>query len=200
MSWLSSTAVKSYRPISNLPVLSKLLERLVARQLRDYLNRKKLLPHLQTAYRAYHSTETAVVKVLMDILRALDAFDLTMLTLLDLSAAFDRVDHATLLRRLEITYGIRSTSLGWFSSYLGSRFQYVRCGLSKSTLRMVLCGVPWRSTTGFGPWTGTLLTVHSGYHQADWESLSQSTRLRRRSHTERTYMYRIKNSYILAYT
>ena len=97
-SGLDSADVKSYRPISNLPVLSKLLERLVARQLLDYLNRKKLLPHLQSAYRAYHSTETAVVKVLMDILRALDAGNLTMLTLLDLSAAFDTVDHATLLR------------------------------------------------------------------------------------------------------
>jgi len=84
----------------------------------------------------------------MDILRALDAGDLTMLTLLDLSAAFDTVDHATLLRRLEISYGIRSTSLGWFSSYLGSRFQYVRCGLSKSTLRMVLCGVPQGTVLG----------------------------------------------------
>ena len=84
----------------------------------------------------------------MDILRALDAGDLTMLTLLDLSAAFDTVDHATLLRRLEISYGIRSISLGWFSSYLGSRFQYVRCGLSKSTLRLVLCGVPQGSVLG----------------------------------------------------
>jgi len=86
--------------------------------------------------------------VLMDILHALNAGDLTMLTLLDLSAAFDTVDHATLLRRLEISCGIRSTSLGWFSSYLGSRFQYVCCGLSKSTLRMVLCGLPQGSVLG----------------------------------------------------
>ena len=84
----------------------------------------------------------------MDILRALDASDLTLLTLLDLSAAFHTVDHATLLRRLEVSYGIRSSSLGWFSSYLCSRFQYVRCGLSKSTLRLVLCGVPQGSVLG----------------------------------------------------
>ena len=147
-SGLDSADVKSYRPISNLPVLSKLLERLVARQLLNYLNRERLLPHLQSAYRAHHSTETAVVKVLMDILRALDAGDLTMLTLLDLSAAFDTVDHAILLRRLEVSYGIRSTSLGWFASYLDSRFQYVRCGLSKSTPTTVLCGVPQSSVLG----------------------------------------------------
>jgi len=64
--------VKSYRPISNLSVLSKLLERLVARQLLEHLNAARLLPDLQSAYRAYHSMETAVLKVLADILRALD--------------------------------------------------------------------------------------------------------------------------------
>jgi hypothetical protein len=94
---LDPADVKSYRPISNLSVLSKLLERLVARQLLDYLNTMGLLPELQSAYRAHHSTETAVVKVLADILRALDAGDLAMLTLLDLPAAFDTVDHRDLV-------------------------------------------------------------------------------------------------------
>ena len=69
---LDPADVKSYRPISNLSVLSKLLERLVARQLLDYLTVSKLLPNLQSAYRAYHSTETAVLKVLSDILLAVD--------------------------------------------------------------------------------------------------------------------------------
>ena len=62
---------KSYRPISNLTVQSKTLERLVARQLVDYLSERKLLPELQSAYRAYHSTETAVLRVLSDIFEAL---------------------------------------------------------------------------------------------------------------------------------
>ena len=73
---------KSYRPIANLSVLSKLLERLVARQLVNYLNAARLLPDLQSAYRAHHSTETAVTKVLSDILTALDTGDIGMLTLL----------------------------------------------------------------------------------------------------------------------
>jgi len=94
--------VKSYRPIFNFSVLSKLLERLVAGQLLGHLNAARLLPDLQSAYPAYHSTETAVLKVLADILRALDTGDVAMLTLLNLSAAFDTVDHATLLRRLEV--------------------------------------------------------------------------------------------------
>ena len=80
--------------------MSKLSERLVAKQLIDYLSTAHLLPDLQSAYRAHHSTETAVVKVLSDILRALDNGNLVMLTMLDLSAAFDTVDHAVLLRRL----------------------------------------------------------------------------------------------------
>ena len=90
---------------------AELLERLVARQLLDYLNSTGLLPQLQSAYRAHHSTETAVTKVLADILMALDGGDLTMLTLLDLSAAFDTVDHEILLRRLEISYGLRGPVL-----------------------------------------------------------------------------------------
>ena len=73
---LDPADAKSYRPISNLTVLSKLLERLVARQLLDYLTTSKLLPTLQSAYRAHHSTETAVLRVLADILLAVDSGDL----------------------------------------------------------------------------------------------------------------------------
>jgi len=85
------------RPISNLSVISKLLERLVSKQLLRYLKDNDLLPDLQSAYRGHRSTETAVLKVLSDILSALDTGNIAMLTLLDLSAAFDIVDHNTLL-------------------------------------------------------------------------------------------------------
>jgi len=109
---LDSADVKSYRPISNLSVLSKLLERLVARQLLDYLNAHHLLPDCQSSYRSYHSTETAILKVMSDILLALDSGDLAMSTLLDLSAAFDTVDHYILLKHLNISYGITHSVLG----------------------------------------------------------------------------------------
>jgi len=78
--------------LSHLNYLS-LLERLVARQLLAYLNTSGLLPWLQSAYRPHHSTETAILKILSDILLAIDAGDLSALVLLDLSAAFDTVDH-----------------------------------------------------------------------------------------------------------
>jgi hypothetical protein len=140
--------VKFYRPISNLSVLSKLLERLVAKQLLDYLNNEKLLPDLQSAYRAFNSTETAVLKVLSDILLAVDQGDLAMLTLLDLSAAFDTVDHAILLHRLEQSYGVCGSAHGWFAAFLHGRTQSVRCGSTRSNPRSLLYGVPQGSVLG----------------------------------------------------
>ena len=103
---MDPTDVRSYRPISNLSVLSKLLERLVARQLVGYLDRADLMPTLQSAYRAHHSTETAVLKVMGDLLRMIDKGDVAVLALLDLSAAFDTVDHEILLRCLRVSYGV----------------------------------------------------------------------------------------------
>ena len=113
------------RPISNLSVFSKLLGRLVGSQLLQYFKDNGLLPHLPSAYRAHHSTETALVKVLSDILLALDSGSLAMLTLLDLSAAFVSVDHETLLRRLQTSYGLGGTVLDWFRSYLSGRVQHI---------------------------------------------------------------------------
>ena len=139
---LDLTDVKSYRPISNMTMLSKLLKRLVGRQVIDYLKTSRLLPRLQSAYRSHHSTEMAVSRVLVDILGAVDRGDLTMLTLHDLSGAFDTVDHETLLHHLLVSYGLRGTVLGWFTSYLGGQSQFVRCVSSSSTLKALLFGVP----------------------------------------------------------
>jgi len=69
---------------------------------------------MQSAYRAFHSTETAVLKVMADILLALDRGDISFLIFLDLSSAFDTVDHATLLKRMKISYGLGGNLLGWF--------------------------------------------------------------------------------------
>ncbi len=145
---LDAADVRSYRPISNLSVISKLTERRVARRLLAYLTSNKLLPCFQSAYRPYHSTETAVLKVLDDILTAIDNGDLAGLALLDLSAAFDTVDHDVLLRRLQISYGIGGAVLDWFRSYLADRRQYVRLRTGRSSTSSVSCGVPQGSVLG----------------------------------------------------
>jgi len=88
-----------------------------------------------------------VLKVLSDILMAIDKGDLAMLVMLDLSAAFDSVDQSILLRRLHI-YGLDSTVLQWFSSYLDHRTQFVRCASSTSTPSFIECGVPQGSVLG----------------------------------------------------
>jgi len=139
---LDPADVKSYRSISNLSIISKLLERLISSQLVKYLKDNDLLPDLQSAYRAMHATETAVLKVLTDILLALNSGDLAMLTLLDLSAAFDIVDHDTLLNRLQKSYGLGGQVLNWFASYLHGCIQHVCISAACSTPSAVLYGVP----------------------------------------------------------
>ena len=87
----------------------------------NYLRDNRLLQDLQSAFRVHHSTETAVLKEMSDILLAPDIGNLAVLTLLDLSAAFDSVDHSVLLRRLQKSYGIHGAVLKWFKSYLTER-------------------------------------------------------------------------------
>ena len=79
----------------------------------------------QSAYRKFHSTETVLLKVVTDLIEAIDAGDHALLGLLDLSAAFDTVDHDVLVKRLTRTYGLRSTALDWLRSYLLDRRQSV---------------------------------------------------------------------------
>ena len=90
-----------------------------------YLKENGLLPDLHSAHKVNHSTETAVLKVLSDILLALDSADIGMLVMLDLSVAFDSVDHATLLQRLTTSYGLEGSVINCFKSYLNERTQYV---------------------------------------------------------------------------
>ena len=96
----------NYRPILNLTFLSKLLERAAYEQIVGYMECHHLLPLLQSAYQKHRSTETATIKVMSDIYLAADAGLVTLLSLLDLGAAFDTVNHMILLVRLQHRYGI----------------------------------------------------------------------------------------------
>ena len=89
-----------------------------------------------------------ILRVLSDLLDAVDRGDTASLVLLDLTAAFDTVDHEILLKRLRVTFGVDSIALSWFSSYLAGRKQHVRCGGKRSSITDVICGVPQGSVLG----------------------------------------------------
>ena len=97
---LDPYVLSNYRPVSLLSFLSKLLERVVAKQLVNHLESQSLFASVQSAYRPGHSTETALLKVVNDLLSSADNGDAVILALLDQSAAFDTVDHPILLDRL----------------------------------------------------------------------------------------------------
>ena len=101
---------------------------------RPFLDINRLMPTAQSAYRKYHSTETATAKVFNDLLLATDRGQVSALCLLDLIAAFDTVDHQLLLRRLECQFGLRGIALGWFQSYLSGRSYHVIYAGSNSSV------------------------------------------------------------------
>ena len=147
-STLSAEDRGSYRPVSNLSFISKILEKIVALQLVDYLDANDLLPRYHSGYRRGHSTETALLKILSDLITAVDSVQLALLSLLDMSAAFDTVDHDILLQRLDGTYGIRGEVLKWFSAYLSGRAQAVHINGTSSPEIPLKYGVPQGSVLG----------------------------------------------------
>ena len=103
---LDAEVLKNYRPVSNLAFISKLVEQVVASRIKGHLNRHNLWDRNQSAYRSFHSTETALLRVHNDLLHAIDKKKMAALMLLDLSAAFDTIDHKILLDRLSMKFGI----------------------------------------------------------------------------------------------
>ena len=140
--------LKNYRPVSNLQSISKLTESAVAKQLQHHISMNNLFPMLQSSYRKFHSTESALLKVKNDILLNMNRQHVTLLVLLDLSAAFDTIDHGILLERLRSAFGVRDTALSWIASYLRSRTQQVSIDGTLSMKFNLECGVPQGSCLG----------------------------------------------------
>ena len=145
---LPKNDMKNYRPVSGLCFISKLLERVVASQVKTHLESCTLNNIFQSAYRSGHSTETALLGLKNDIHLSLSKGLPTALILLDLSAAFDTIDHDLLLKRLSTEFGFNHTVSKWFSSYMFGRKQCVKVGDVVSDAICLLFGVPQGSVLG----------------------------------------------------
>lgn len=144
---LDSENLKNYRPVSNLAFISKIIEKVVSSRIAHHLASNKLYEHFQSAYRKYHGTETALLRVQNDILYNIDHKRGVYLVLLDLSAAFDTIDHSILLSRLS-AFGVRGSALEWIRSYLTDRMQAVNINGCLSSFLPLLFGVPQGSVLG----------------------------------------------------
>jgi hypothetical protein len=134
---LDPNSPSSYRPVSNLNNISKILERIFLTRLQPDITSSANFNPLQSAYRKHHSTETALLNTLDHIYSSADRSQPTVLVALDLSAAFDTIDHNTLLSRLYSDYGVTGAALAWIRSYLADRSQCVTVGHCKSTNKAV---------------------------------------------------------------
>ena len=138
----------NFRPVSNLRLLTKATEKVVATRLIAYLQNNNLFEPFQSAYKQFHSCETALVRVQNDILRAVDNNCCVVLLLLDLSAAFDTVDNTILLNRMSSKFGIKGQVRNWFQSYLHKKTQFVLINGTRSSVRNIKQGVPQGSVLG----------------------------------------------------
>lgn len=145
---LDADDLKNYRPISNLTYLSKILEKAVHLQLVNYLDSEDMFSSFQSGYRRFHSCETAITKIHNDLMIMMDKKTNVVLLLLDLSAAFDTINHDLLLNKLVRLYGISDVALNWLKSYLTNRtFKVVVNGASSSYCDLSI-GVPQGSILG----------------------------------------------------
>jgi len=141
------TSMNNYRPISTLPIMSKLFEKLMKKQLCNFLTYSDILTPCQFGFRQNSSTSDAILEFLHSTVNSLDSGDCIIATYLDFAKAFDTVRHDVLLDKLE-HLGVRGIILDWFRSYLSGRYQYVNVGDSSSALRRITSGVPQGSVLG----------------------------------------------------
>ena len=169
---LDASDPANYRPISNLNTVSKVLERLVLSRIIPHVMASPNFDPVQSAYRKCHSTETALLKIVNDIYEGFDSRHSTILVALDQSAAFDCIDHSTMIRRLQQTFGVNGKALDWFRSYLESRSSFVRWRSIQSAAKPLDTGVPQGSSLGpllfslyIAPLSGVIRSFNIQHHQ-----------------------------------
>jgi len=139
--------LNNYRPISLLPTFAKLIEKLVHKRLYNFLSSQSLFYPSQYGFRPQHSTNHAVHEFIDNTIQSVENKKHTLSVFLDLSKAFDTIDHTILINKLN-WYGVRGRALDWFKSYLSRRKQYVQYYKSSSDTLTVPCGVPQGSVLG----------------------------------------------------
>ena len=137
----TTTDAANYRPISTLPVFAKLLERAAHNMVYSYLQDNSLLTNYQSGYRPLHSTSTCLIDVTNSLLQNIDKGQLTGMVFLDLSKAFDTIDHDTMLNKLQ-DLGFSGSAVVWFRSYLTDRSQSVCTDGVVSDPQSIAFGVP----------------------------------------------------------
>ena len=143
----SKSDINNYRPISVIPVVSKVLEKLVYDQLYHYLNDNKLLSSCQSGFRSLHSTITALLEATNSWSVNIDNGFLNGVVFIDLKKAFDTIDHEIILRKMSY-FGADQETITWFQSYLSNRTQRCNVNGRLSTPRTITCGVPQGSILG----------------------------------------------------
>ena len=128
-------------------MLGKILEGFISNQLKEFLSKNCILNDLQSGFRKKHGTVTATMKVLNDIITAIDEKEHCAALFLDLSKAFDTVDHSVLLQKL-VNIGFSSKSVKWFENYLSDRTQSVQADGLSSSCKNIHYGVPQGSILG----------------------------------------------------
>ena len=137
----------TYRPISILPVISKVIERHITKHLFGFLNKFKLLHRAQSGFRKNHSCNTVLINLIDKWLKSIDQWEIVGSILFDLEKAFDVVDHEILLKKL-LCYKLDNASINWIRSYLSNRQQCIVEKNLRSTTQSVKSGVPQGSVLG----------------------------------------------------
>lgn len=177
---LDTAVLKNYRPVSGLNFVSKVIERVVASQIQHHFSSNNIDNIYQSAYKAGHSTETALLKIKSDIHANLAQNKPTALLLLDLSSAFDTIDHSQLLARIHSWFGFSNKVLAWFTSYLGNRYQSVKVNKSISDPRPLMYGVPQGSVLGpllFTLYTAPLSAIISSFKNIQHHLYADDTQI-----------------------
>ena len=145
---LDQDNLANYRPISNLNNIAKLLEKLFLSRLQPHILASSNYNPFQSAYRQNHSTETALLCTLDHVFNSSDLGKSTVLVSLDLSSAFDTIDHTILINRLSTSFGVSGRTLNWITSYLSNRSQFVKVDNLSSPPQPCLFCVPQGSVLG----------------------------------------------------